>query len=99
MPKKKEKNATFVGLFLFFGLVCLGIMIAKFSNISGSFNGDYHLQLTFPDASGLVKDSGVTYGGAKVGRVLGKPVLQDDQSVLVNVKINGDVKVPVGSDI
>ncbi len=98
MPKNKDKNATLVGFFLFLGLAILGIMIALFSNISEKLNGDYNLQLTFPDASGLVKDSNVSYGGAKVGRVLGKPILQDDQSVLINIKVKGSVKIPKGSD-
>lgn len=97
MSKKKEKNATMVGLFLFIGLVSLGIMIAQFSNISGLFKGDYKIQVNFPDASGLVKDSEITYGGAKVGRVVSKPQMLSDRSVKVDVIIKGGVNIPVGS--
>ncbi|MDB9741646.1 MlaD family protein, partial [Akkermansiaceae bacterium] len=99
MAKTKENNATLVGIFFFIGLLTLGIMIAKFSNITSYFDGDYELNITFPDASGLVKDSDVTFGGSKIGRVLGKPILQKDRTILIKVKINGDVQVPVGSEI
>lgn len=97
MGQKKDRNATIVGFFLFVGLVCLGLMIAQFSNISSKFNGDYKLNVSFPDASGLVKDSDVTFGGAKVGRVVSKPQMQEDGSIMVTLSIKGQVKIPKGA--
>lgn len=97
MASKNKKNATLVGFFLFLGLVCLGVMVAQFGNIAGRFGGDYSLNVVFPDASGLVKDSDVTYGGARVGRVTGRPMMRPDGLVEVVLSIKGEVKVPVGS--
>lgn len=97
MSKKKEKNATLVGFFLFFGLVCLGILIAQFGNLGGKLRGDYKIYVTFGDASGLVKDSEVTYGGARVGKVVNQPKLDEDGLINVTLSINGHVKIQEGS--
>jgi len=97
MAAKQEKNATLVGFFVFLGMICLGLMIAQFSNIRGYFDGDYKVTVVFADASGLVKDGAVTRGGARIGRILGSPVMQPDGQVQIEMKIRGDVKIQEGS--
>ena len=99
MAGKKDKNATLVGFFLFLGLICLGGLIAQFSNIKGLWSGDYQIHVIFGDASGLVKDSDVTRGGAKIGRVLGRPTMRPDGQVQVTLSIKGNVKIMEGSSI
>lgn len=97
MSSKDQKNATLVGFFLFLGLICLGVLVAQFGNIGGSFRGDYPLHISFDDASGLVKDSQVTYGGAKVGRVTTKPFMNSKGIIEISIEINGNVKIPKNS--
>ena len=99
MSQKSDSNATLVGLFLFIGIGCLGLMVAQFSNIIGKFQGDYEVRVVFPDASGLVKYSDVTYGGAKVGRVVTSPKMQEDTSVIVTLLIQGGIKIPKDSEL
>ncbi len=75
MAVKEKRTEILVGLFLFIGLLICGILIVQFGRFQDRFQNKYEITLNFPDATGIQKGSDVKLGGAKVGVVSEKPVL------------------------
>ncbi len=93
-----NKNAElFAGLFVIIGFVVMGSLILNFGRLQEKFDDQYSLTVVFKTASGLIDGSEVRMGGAKVGRVIGKPKLDDQGAVSVKLSIYEVAKIPVES--
>ena len=89
-----------VGLFLCVGLLIIAAMILQFGlgGKQGIFKKYYTLVVDLPGADGLLKNSQVVLGGARVGYVDAKPVLAKNlNSVRVTIKVDDAIKIPIGS--
>ncbi len=98
MAIRKQYTEVFVGLFLFFGLAVMGILVLQFGRIQDKLTDHYTLKLDLPDASGIRKGVPVRLGGTDIGSVATTPVLKSDFSGLrLELKIFAERKVPRGS--
>ncbi len=93
-----------VGLFVLLGMAVLAWMTVQFAGLGGSFREYDSIQVEFPDASGLLKDSAVLLAGARIGRVTEEPeivlvpsVLEKGPAVLVTMEVFQEARIPVGS--
>ncbi len=94
MAIKEKRSEAIVGLFLLIGLGVLGALIVKFGQIGeDSMEGKYNAEITFSDASGLIKGSEIRMGGARIGKVTSTPELQSDLKVLVQMRLTGQIKI------
>ncbi|GAA5495344.1 ABC-type transporter Mla maintaining outer membrane lipid asymmetry, component MlaD [Rubritalea squalenifaciens DSM 18772] len=98
MGLKEKRSETLVGLFVLVGLLALGGLILQFGKFSDKFKGEYTLFVEFKDASGLIEGSEVRMGGARVGKVINKPRLTDDLTVMVELSVDERVKLYKGSE-
>lgn len=100
MPKPREYTSTLVGLFLFVGLLIVGLIIIQFGKFQRGRVPRYDLFLSFTDATGILQGSDVRLGGAKVGIVADTPVLNETfDRVRVHALINEGVKLPRNAEI
>ncbi|MFZ2225437.1 MAG: outer membrane lipid asymmetry maintenance protein MlaD [Candidatus Deferrimicrobium sp.] len=90
---KKYAVETTVGIFLVFGLLCVGYMTVKLGHVSLLGDNAYPLFARFSTVSGLRVGSPVNMLGINVGRV-GRLIMdQKDQKAVVEIKIRKDIKV------
>ena len=90
-----RKTELLVGLFLLVGLMLLGGIILKFGSVRDLFREKHALRISFPDASGIKEGSPVILGGARVGRVNGKPTLNDTfTGVIIDLEVFEGVMIP-----
>ena len=90
---KKYAVETTVGIFLVFGLLCVGYMTLKLGHVSLLGDDAYSLFARFNTVSGLRVGSPVNMLGIKVGRV-GRLIMdQKDQKAVVEIRIQKDIKV------
>jgi phospholipid/cholesterol/gamma-HCH transport system substrate-binding protein len=83
-----------VGLFVVVGLVIICTLVIIFGRVGEQFRSSYTLDITFPNASGLLNGSYVYLSGAPIGRVTTPPkVVDNGNSVQVTVKIFDDLKI------
>ncbi|MCB1275974.1 MlaD family protein [Prosthecobacter sp.] len=95
MIDSDKKTEMLVGLFLFIGLLLLGGLILMFGRVREVFKDTYHLQVAFPNASGIKEGSPVFLGGSRVGKVDKKPSLNDTfTGVILELELFKDVMVP-----
>jgi phospholipid/cholesterol/gamma-HCH transport system substrate-binding protein len=96
---RHERGLEFkVGIFVFLGCLALAGLVVKFGRLGEGVKTYYQLNVRFLDASGLLKGSDVLLAGARIGRVSGGPrLVQDNQGVIVPLRIYDYVKIPVGS--
>lgn len=95
MIDSDKKTEMLVGLFLFVGLLLLGGLILTFGRVREVFKDTYHLQVAFPNASGIKEGSPVFLGGSRVGKVDKKPRLNDTfTGVILDLELFKDVKIP-----
>ena len=90
---KKYAMETTVGIFLVFGLLCIGYMTVKLGHISLFGDNAYSLFARFTTVSGLRAGSPVDMLGIEVGRVGGLTMDQKDQKAVVEIRIQKDIKV------
>ena len=90
---KKYAMETTVGIFLVFGLLCIGYMTLKLGHVSLLGDNTYSLFARFTTVSGLRAGSPVDMLGIKVGRVGRLTMDQKDQKVVVEMRIQKDIKV------
>ncbi len=94
MAIKEKRSEAIVGLFLLLGLAVLGALVVKFGRIgSSNMEGKYNVEITFNDASGLIKGSEIRMGGARIGKITNTPELQNDLRVLVQMRLTGKIKI------
>ena len=90
---KKYAVETTVGIFLVFGLLCIGYMAVKLGHVSLLGDNAYSLFARFTTVSGLRVDSPVNMLGIKVGRVERLTMDQKDQKAVVEIRIQKGIKV------
>ena len=90
---KKYAMETTVGIFLVFGLLCVGYMTVKLGHVSLLGDNTYSLFARFTTVSGLRAGSPVDIFGMEVGRVGRLTMDQKDQKAVVEIKIQKDIKV------
>ena len=90
---KKYAMETTVGIFLVFGLLCIGYMTVKLGHVSLLGDNTYSLFARFITVSGLRAGSPVNILGMEVGRVGRLTMHQKDQKVVVEIRIQKDIKV------
>lgn len=96
---RHERGLEFkVGAFIFIGCAALAALVVKFGRLGEGVKTYYQLTVRFEDASGLLTNSDVLLGGAKIGRVSGGPrLVPDGPGVAVPLRIYDYVKLPLGS--
>lgn len=97
MPESDRRTEIIVGLFLFFGLALLAVLIMQFGRFGDRFRHHYPLTLVVDDASGLIKDAEIRMGGAKIGRVADTPQLDNSLKIQIGMDIDDRVRIPDGS--
>jgi len=90
---KKYAMETTVGIFLVFGLLCIGYMTVKLGHVSLLGDNAYSLFARFTTVSGLRAGSPVNMLGIEVGRVGRLTMDQKDQRAVVEIRIQKDIKV------
>ena len=90
---KKYAMETTVGIFLVFGLLCIGYMTVKLGHVSLLGDNTYSLFARFTTVSGLRAGSPVDMLGIEVGRVERLTMDQKDQKAVVEIRIQKDIKV------
>ena len=90
---KKYAVETTVGIFLVFGLLCIGYMTVKLGHVSLFGDNAYSLFARFTTVSGLRVGSPVNMLGIEVGRVGGLIMDQKDQKAVVEIRIQKGIKV------
>jgi len=88
-----------VGIFVFIGLLAIGIMAVQFGRLGQGLSKFYDLKVEFKNANGLLKNSDVQLAGAVVGHVVAKPKIEDGKigSVTVHLRIKESIRLPRGS--
>lgn len=100
MAVTKQRTELLVGVFLFFGLLLLAVLIFQFGRFSGRSGENYPLHLVVRDASGLKVGAPVRLGGVEIGEVGAEPILSDDFSRLsIELRIKSGRRVPRGSKV
>jgi phospholipid/cholesterol/gamma-HCH transport system substrate-binding protein len=90
---KKYTIETTVGIFLVFGLLCVGYMTVKLGHVSLFGNNAYSLFAKFTSVSGLRAGSIVYISGIEVGRVEKLTMDQKSQKAAVEIRIRNDIKI------
>ena len=90
---KKYAVETTVGIFLVFGLLCLGYMTVKLGHVSLLGDDAYSLFARFTTVSGLRVGSPVNMLGISVGQVGRLTMDQKDQKAVVEIRIQKGIKV------
>ena len=90
---KKYAMETIVGIFIVFGLLCIGYMTVKLGHVSLLGDNAYSLFARFTTVSGLRAGSPVNMLGIEVGRVGRLTMDQKDQKAVVEIRIQKDIKI------
>ena len=90
---KKYAMETTVGIFLVFGLLCIGYMAVKLGHVSLLGDNAYSLFARFTTVSGLRVGSPVNMLGIEVGRVGRLTMDQKDRKAAVEVQIKQGIRV------
>lgn len=90
---KKYAMETTVGIFLVFGLICVGYMVVKLGHVSLLGDNAYSLFARFTTVSGLRVGSPVNMLGIEVGRVRRLTMDQENQKAVVEIRIPKDIKI------
>ena len=90
---KKYTMETTVGIFLVFGLLCIGYMTLKLGHVSLLGDNSYSLFARFTSVTGLRAGSPVYILGIEVGRVEQLTMDQEDQKAVVEVRIQKGMKI------
>jgi phospholipid/cholesterol/gamma-HCH transport system substrate-binding protein len=90
---KKYKIETIVGIFVIFGLLCVGYMTVKLGKVDFLSDNFYSLVAKFTTVTGLRIGSPVNILGIDVGRVEKITMDQANQKAVVEIKIKKDIKI------
>lgn len=82
-----------VGLFVFVGLVLLGVLLIQFSKGTSIFRGTYNLYLLSPNVGGLKLRASVLMAGVNVGNVSAIRLAPDGKSVTIALSIYKTTKI------
>jgi len=90
---KKYTMETTVGIFLVFGLLCVGYMTVKLGHVSLLGDNAYSLFARFTSVTGLRAGSLVYISGIEVGRVEQLTMDQEKQKAVVKIRIRDEIKI------
>lgn len=90
---KKYNMETIVGIFVVFGLICVGYMTVKLGKVNILGDNSYSLFAKFTTVTGLRIGSPVNVLGIEVGRVERITMDQENLKAAVEVRIKKDIKV------
>ncbi len=90
---KKYSMETTVGVFVAIGLLCMGYMTVKLGKLSLFGEDKYVLYARFSSVSGLKAGSPIEIFGIQVGKVEKLEIDPQKQMALVELGINGGIKV------
>ena len=90
---KRYAMETAIGIFVVFGLLCVGYMAVKLGHVSLFGDTTYPLLARFTTVSGLRAGSSVTMHGIEIGRVERLTMDQDKQMAMVELQIQKGVKI------
>ncbi|MEN8691492.1 MAG: outer membrane lipid asymmetry maintenance protein MlaD [Desulfobacterales bacterium] len=90
---KKYSKETVVGIFVVAGLVCIGYMTIKLGNVGILDDDTYALNARFNRVTGLREGNPVNMLGLEIGRVANFKMVQDEQAVIVEMRINKGIKI------
>lgn len=90
---KKYTMETIVGIFVVFGLLCVGYMTIKLGKVDIMGDNSYSLIAKFTTVTGLRIGSPVNILGIDVGRVDKITMDQANQKAVVELRIKKDIKV------
>ncbi len=95
MEERDKKTEMLMGLFLFIGLVMLGLLILQFGSVRELFKSTYEITVSFPDGTGIKEGTPVLLGGSKIGKVPRKPILNETfNGVVIPLEVYQRVKIP-----
>jgi phospholipid/cholesterol/gamma-HCH transport system substrate-binding protein len=90
---QKYTMETLVGIFLVFGLLCIGYMTLKLGHVSLLGDNSYSLFARFTSVTGLRVGSPVYMLGIEIGRVEQLTMDQESQKAVVEVRIKNGLKI------
>jgi phospholipid/cholesterol/gamma-HCH transport system substrate-binding protein len=90
---KKYTIETIVGIFVVFGLLCIGYMTVKLGNVSLLGDDSYPVIARFTSVTGLRVGNPVNILGIEVGRVERIFMDQETQKAIVEIKIKKGIKI------
>jgi phospholipid/cholesterol/gamma-HCH transport system substrate-binding protein len=90
---KKYTIETVVGIFVVFGLICIGYMTVKLGHVSFLGDDSYALIARFTSVTGLRVGNPVNVLGIQVGRVEQINMDQESQKAIVEIKIKKGIKI------
>ncbi|MDD5169825.1 MAG: outer membrane lipid asymmetry maintenance protein MlaD [Syntrophales bacterium] len=90
---QKYTMETVVGIFIVFGLLCIGYMTVKLGHVSLLGDNAYSLFARFTSVTGLRTGSIVYISGIEVGRVAQMTMDQESQKAVVELRIRKDIKI------
>ena len=90
---KKYTIETIVGIFVVFGLLCMGYMTVKLGNVSLLGDDSYPVIAKFTSVTGLRVGNPVNILGIEVGRVERIFMDQETQKAIVEIKIKKGIKI------
>jgi phospholipid/cholesterol/gamma-HCH transport system substrate-binding protein len=90
---KKYTMETIVGIFVVFGLLCVGYMTVKLGKVNILGDNSYSLVAKFTTVAGLRIGSPVNILGIDVGRVERITMDQENQKAVVEIRIKKNIKV------
>jgi phospholipid/cholesterol/gamma-HCH transport system substrate-binding protein len=90
---KKYSHETVVGIFVVLGLAVVGYMTVKLGNVTLLGDNTYSLYAEFNTVSGLRVGNPIEIFGMEVGQVGSFRMDQEDQFVVVDLKLNKGVQV------
>lgn len=90
---KKYTMETTVGIFIVFGLICVGYMTMELGHVSLLGDNSYSLFARFTSVTGLRAGSLVYISGIEVGRVKSLTMDQASQKAVVELRLQKGIKI------
>jgi len=90
---RKRSVETTVGIFVVVGLLCVAYMTLRLGKLDVLGGNYYTLNGHFSSITGLKPGSSVEMLGIQIGQVKGFTIDQENQEVVVKMRIRGDIKI------
>lgn len=90
---KRYKIETIVGIFVVFGLICIGYMTIKLGNVSFFGDDTYRLVASFNSVTGLRVGNQIDMFGIQIGRVSRVKIDQKTQRAVVELSIRKGINI------
>ncbi|MDR2017729.1 MAG: outer membrane lipid asymmetry maintenance protein MlaD [Syntrophobacterales bacterium] len=90
---KKYSMETIVGIFIVFGIICVGYMAMKLGKVNLFGEDTYPLYARFTSVSGLRVGSSVDVYGIEVGHITGLTIDAERQMALVKMNVKKGMEI------